>query len=169
MKQVFESERIRFVEVSEELVRDYLVMVNDEEHVNRFIRGFIGGSGKSYTEEQEREWVRSKQKENALVFSMIEKESGAFIGNIELMDVSEDEGELGIALTAAMQDKGYGTEAVQRLIRYAFEEMNLKRVRLRTRPFNRRAIHVYETCGFREYARTEDHICMEYRREHSAD
>ncbi len=39
---------------------------------------------------------------------MLEKESGAFIGNIELMDVNDGVGELGISIRAVMQDKGYG-------------------------------------------------------------
>ena len=54
MDQVFESNRISFVEVSELLVNDYLDMVNDYENVNRF----IGGKQKTYTAEQERKWVQ---------------------------------------------------------------------------------------------------------------
>ena len=48
MDPVFESSQIRFVEVSELLVKDYLDMVNDYENVNRF----IGGEHKTFTEEQ---------------------------------------------------------------------------------------------------------------------
>ena len=49
MKQIFESDNICFVEVSELLVNDYLAMVNDEKNFTMF----IGGRVKSYTEEQE--------------------------------------------------------------------------------------------------------------------
>ena len=59
MKQIFASERIRFVEVSELLVKDYLVMVNDMERVERF----LGGAHEPYTEEQELAWVRKKREE----------------------------------------------------------------------------------------------------------
>ena len=96
MKQIFESERISFVEVSENLIGDYLIMVNDVENVRRF----IGGKQEPYTAEQEISWVRGKLENKEPVFSMIEKESGDFIGNIELMDVTGSEGELGIAITA---------------------------------------------------------------------
>ena len=160
MKQIFESEQISFVEVSEQLVGDYLVMVNDYEHVNRF----IGGKHKTYTEEQEIEWVERKLEEKACVFSMIEKKSGAFIGNIELMDVSGPSAELGIAITAQKQDLGFGTEAVLELVNYGRETLGLERIFLRTNPDNARAIHVYEKCGFREYDRTEEDIYMEYSR-----
>jgi hypothetical protein len=69
MDQVFESNRISFVEVSELLVNDYLDMVNDYENVNRF----IGGKQKTYTAEQERKWIQKKLEEKAPVFSMLEK------------------------------------------------------------------------------------------------
>ena len=145
MKQVFESDRIRFVEVSELLVPDYLVMVNDVEHVDRF----IGGWHEPFTEEQEIRWVREKLREKAPVFSMIDRESGRFIGNIELMDVSASAGELGVAVTADQQDRGYGTEAVSAMTKYGMERLGLKRIYLRTNPDNARAIRVYEKCGFR--------------------
>ncbi len=157
MKQLFESERIRFVEVSEELVPDYLRMVNDLEHVGRF----IGRRTEPVSEEKERKWVREKLDEKAVLFSMIEKSSGAFIGNIELMDFTETEAELGIAITAAKQELGYGTEAIRAVTGYAFDELGLKRVFLKVYPDNARAIRVYEKCGFREYDRTEEDVFME--------
>ena len=157
MKQIFESERIRFVEVSELLIDDYLRMVNDDENVNRF----IGTTGMIYTKDKETEWVNRKLKEKAPVFSMLEKDSGEFIGNIELMDVSDHEGELGIAITAEKQEQGYGTEAILALTDYGMKHLGLKRIFLRTRPENLRAIHVYEKCGFLEYDRTKEHVFME--------
>ena len=160
MKQVFESKRISFVEVSEQLVKDYLTMVNDYENVNRF----IGGMHKTITEEQELKWVHEKLEENTPVFSMIEKKSAEFIGNIELMDVNGSVGELGVALTAAKQNSGYGTEAVSATTEYGFRQLGLKRIFLRTNPDNSRAIHVYQKCGFREYDRTDEHVYMELNR-----
>ncbi|MBR0199454.1 MAG: GNAT family N-acetyltransferase [Oscillospiraceae bacterium] len=157
MKQLFESERIRFVEVSEEQVPDYLRMVNDLEHVGRF----IGRRTEPVSEEKERKWVREKLDEKAVLFSMIEKSSGAFIGNIELMDFTETEAELGIAITAAKQELGYGTEAIRAVTDYAFDQLVLKRVFLKVYPDNARAIRVYEKCGFREYGRTEEDVFME--------
>ena len=160
MDPVFESSQIRFVEVSELLVKEYLDMVNDYENVNRF----IGGEHKTYTEEQERKWVQRKLEEKALVFSMLEKKSGDFIGNIELMDVNDSAAELGIAITAAKQNSGYGTEAVLAVTEYGVRQLGLKRVFLRTDPENSRAIHVYQKCGFIEYDRNDEHVYMELLR-----
>ena len=157
MIQVFESEHILFVRPTERLVPDYLVMVNDWEHVGRL----IGPRRDPIPEEKERRWVQKKLAENAPLFSMLEKDTGAFIGNIELMDVANGAGELGIAITAAMQDKGYGTEAIPAMVRYGMETLGLCRIFLKVYPDNARAIHVYEKCGFREYDRTADDVFME--------
>ena len=157
MKQIFESENISYVEVTEELIPDYLTMVNDIEHVDRF----IGGPHEPYTEAQEAEWVQEQLREKNPVFSMIEKKSGRFIGNIELMNITGSAGELGIAIIAAMQEKGYGTEAVKAITNYGMNTLGLNRVCLRTNLDNFRAIHVYEKCGFREFKRTDEHVCME--------
>lgn len=157
MKPVFETRRIRFVRVSEELVKDYLAMVNDPEHVGRF----IGGRTEPVSEEKEIRWVREKIAEKAVLFSMLEKDSGDFIGNIELMDVKDAAAELGIALTAEKQDCGFGTEAIPALLAYGRTRLGLKRVFLKVYPDNLRAIHVYEKCGFREFDRTDKDVFME--------
>lgn len=44
--------------------------------------------------------------------------------------------------------KGYGTEAMQILLDYAFLEMNLHRLHLRVFSFNKAAIRLYEKIGF---------------------
>ena len=98
MEQVFESRRISFVRVSEQLVPDYLIMINDTENVGRY----FAGQKEPYTVEQEIDWVRKTLEENAEVFSMIEKSSGEFIGNIELRE------ELGIALVKKEEAEDQG-------------------------------------------------------------
>lgn len=46
------------------------------------------------------------------------------------------------------RSKGYGTEAIRLMLKYAFHELNLERVGLDVIASNLRAIHVYEKCGF---------------------
>ena len=159
MDTVFTSQRIRFVSVSESLIADYLAMVNDVEHVARFIG--LSRRSEPIKAEQERRWVQKKLAEDAAVFSMLEKATGAFIGNIELMDAANGKAELGVAITAAMQEKGYGTETIRTVVRYGMETLLLRRIVLKVYPDNARAIHVYEKCGFREYDRTADDVFME--------
>ena len=159
MPPVFESENIFFVRVSDSLVPDYLAMVNDVEHVARLIG--LSRRSEPITAEQERRWVQKKLAEDATVFSMLEKTTGTFIGNIELLHIENGSAELGIAITAAMQEKGYGTEAIPAMVQYGMETLGLLRIFLKVYPDNARAIHVYEKCGFREYDRTADDVFME--------
>jgi len=44
--------------------------------------------------------------------------------------------------------KGYGTDAMRIILRYAFTELNLRRVSLNTFEYNPRAIRSYEKVGF---------------------
>lgn len=44
--------------------------------------------------------------------------------------------------------KGYGTDAMNLILRYAFMELNLRRISLDTFEYNPRAIHSYEKVGF---------------------
>jgi RimJ/RimL family protein N-acetyltransferase len=44
--------------------------------------------------------------------------------------------------------KGYGTDAMKVILRFAFQELNLRRVTLNTFEYNPRAIRSYEKAGF---------------------
>ena len=108
---IFESERISFVKLTEKLVQDYLDMVNDID-----VQKYISHNRKKYELNGELEWIKSKLEENAIIFSMIEQESNEFIGNIEIMEIKDNVGEMGIAITPKKQDKHYGQEAIKRFI-----------------------------------------------------
>ncbi len=160
MNTRFESENIRFVEVSEALLQDYLDMVNDFERVGRL----IGRGPEPVSEEKELRWIREKREEGAAICSMLEKRSGEFIGNIELMDIADGAAELGIAITAKKQDQGYGTEAIRAALACGMDRLGLNRIFLKVYPDNARAIRCYEKCGFREYDRTDKDVFMEVTR-----
>ena len=161
MNVVFESENILYVQPSFDLIPDYLEMVNDIEHVARF----IGERREPYTEEEERSYMQKKLDQKAEMFSMLEKSTRRFIGNLEFMNRKDDEAEWGIVMTYRMQDKGYGTEALKRSVEYGFAELGLRRIYLAVYANNPRAIHVYEKCGFKEFDRNDVDIFMEIRRD----
>lgn len=156
-KSIFESERILFIRPSYDLIPDYLDMVNDIDNVARF----IGERREPYSEEEERDYIRDKMDKTSTMFSMIEKISDKFIGNVEFFNRNDDEAEFGIVLTASMQNKGYGKEALERSVEYGFNELHLRRIILGVYVNNPRAIHVYEQCGFKEYDRNDVDVFME--------
>jgi RimJ/RimL family protein N-acetyltransferase len=78
------------------------------------------------------------------------------IGFVSLHDIewNNQNGELSVGIwDPAYQDRGYGSEALQLILNYAFYEINLFRVGLTVIASNARAIHVYQKHGFREEGR----------------
>ena len=157
MNVIFESENIIYIRPSFDLVPEYLEMVNDIENVAKY----IGERRTLLTEQEEIDYIKDKMDKDATMFSMLEKDTNEFIGNIEFFNRVDDEAEWGIVLTTKQQNKGYGTEALKRSVEYGFNELNLKRIYLGVYANNPRAIHVYEQCGFKEYDRTDVDIFME--------
>ena len=60
--------------------------------------------------------------------------------------------------------KGYGTEAMQLILGYAFLEINLERVTLTVFEYNPRAIRSYEKIGFRHEGRLRGALLREGKR-----
>jgi len=60
--------------------------------------------------------------------------------------------------------QGYGTDAMKVILRYAFQELNLRRVSLNTFEYNPRAIRSYEKAGFVHEGRMREYLSREGRR-----
>lgn len=60
--------------------------------------------------------------------------------------------------------KGYGSDAMKVILRFAFQELNLRRVALDTFEYNPRAIHSYEKVGFIHEGRARKYLYREGRR-----
>ena len=60
--------------------------------------------------------------------------------------------------------KGYGTDALRVLLRYAFDELNLHRISLSMLEGNERAMRSYEKCGFRYEGRERQAWAYDGRR-----
>ncbi|NLD19511.1 MAG: GNAT family N-acetyltransferase [Clostridiales bacterium] len=87
-----------------------------------------------------------------MVWAMVDKETGSIIGSIGLdldsirPDVASKE--LGYSLDESYWGRGLMTEAAKRLICYAFEELKLTVLMIRTSDSNRRSQRIIEKCGF---------------------
>jgi RimJ/RimL family protein N-acetyltransferase len=61
-------------------------------------------------------------------------------------------------------NKGYGTDVMNTLLRFAFTEINLRRVTLTVFEYNPRAIRSYEKAGFRHEGRKRQLLNREGKR-----
>jgi RimJ/RimL family protein N-acetyltransferase len=86
---------------------------------------------------------------------------GLYIGGCALFhfDNTAQTCELGIGIgDKSYWGKGYGREAVQLLLDYAFRLRNMHKVWLTTHGANERAQRAYRACGFVEEGRLRDHV-----------
>lgn len=88
--------------------------------------------------------------EDELRFSIIERETGTFLGAIGLMIVNRDIPyfEIGYWLRTSHVGKGYMTEAVCLIEEYAFKELNAKRVEIKASDKNIKSYAIAERCGY---------------------
>ena len=158
---VFESENIQYIKLSEELISEYLIMVNDPEVANK-----ISHNMRTFTYEEEQEWVRNKLEKNAICYSMIEKITGEYIGNIEIIRINNGIGEIGITITPKKQNKHYGTESMKAIMDYGYNNLNLIGFELEVYSTNSRAIRCYENVGFQKdgVGKTEEDIHMIHKK-----
>ena len=160
LELVFESEHIQYVKLSENLINEYLLMVNNPEIANK-----ISHDVRTFTYEEEQNWVKRKLEENSMCYSMIEKSTGSYIGNVEIVSVHDGIGEIGITITEKQQNKHFGTEAMRTIINYGYNNLNLKGFELNVYSTNLRAIHCYEKVGFVKdgIGKTEEDIHMIFK------
>ena len=98
-----------------------------------------------------REWWSSSRGRDDLVNFVIETLPGEPIGvcGLEGIDASSRSCWLGIWIGAAHWERGFGTDAMRTVCRFAFRQMNLQRVSLYVFDTNPRGRAVYEKVGFK--------------------
>lgn len=92
------------------------------------------------------------QEEQPLVIETKNGDEWVTIGNLGLASIDKiaRATEFGIVIgNKEYWNQGYGTEALQLLLKHCFETLNLNRVMLRVYQDNPRAIRVYEKVGFK--------------------
>lgn len=121
--------------------------VNDEE-TTRYLSIYLPMN--TFDEEN---WVEnlSKNKSTDIVFGIESLKEKTLIGNIGLHGINfvARKANLGIFIgEEEYRGKGYGTEAIKKVIEYAFFTVNLRKITLSVLSFNERAKKCYKKCGF---------------------
>lgn len=89
-------------------------------------------------------------------FSIRALDDDRLLGDVDLSGINWASGEAIVGIGIGDRNdwgKGYGTDAMQIVLRFAFTELNLHRVFLNTFEYNPRAIRSYEKCGFKHEGR----------------
>lgn len=104
------------------------------------------------TEAQHAEWFEAIQRrKDAVIFGIRLLDTQSLIGSCQLHSINDihRSAELQIRLGESEgRGHGYGTEAVQLLLDFAFKDLNLRRVYVHVLATNGRALRLYEKVGF---------------------
>lgn len=85
-------------------------------------------------------------------FIIAHKDTEEYIGQLDLIEIDwvNRVGTIGVVIgTKENLGKGLGTEAIRLLQRFVFNKLNLNKLELDVRAFNKRAIRCYEKSGFK--------------------
>lgn len=122
-------------------------------HNSNYLRLLDWDPARIHSAKATQEWIE-KHIDDVLSyeFAIQLSENDAIIGTTGLDGVSINHQHAFVGIGIGEEEywnKGYGTDAMETLLRYAFEELNLYRVTLNVFAYNQRAIRSYQKVGFR--------------------
>jgi RimJ/RimL family protein N-acetyltransferase len=127
-------------------------------------------SANRFSVKKETEWIQKEQEKEPpafYLFAIRTLEDDHLIGFVGLDGDFFPHGEAFVGIGIGEREfwgKGYGTDAMEVILRYAFQEFNLRRVSLDTFEYNPRAIRSYEKAGFVHEGRAREFLSREGRR-----
>jgi UDP-4-amino-4,6-dideoxy-N-acetyl-beta-L-altrosamine N-acetyltransferase len=117
------------------------------------------------TAEGHREWLRTMVATGRVVqFVIIEKKNTRPIGSVFLRDVDYEfeKAEFGIFIgEEEALGLGYGTEAAELMLAYAFDDLRLHKIYLRLLTDNEAAEKCYRKAGFRQEALLKEEVKLD--------
>ncbi len=98
------------------------------------------------------DWYRTRNDtDDRLDLAIVDRSTGVCVGEAVLNDFDPENHSCNfrILIGPRGRDRGLGTEATRLIVAYGLEELGLHRIELSVYAFNPRALHVYETIGFK--------------------
>lgn len=135
-------------------VQKYVKWMNDFK-----VTDGINGSQNLVTLESEKEWIEKNNKDGNFQFAIVKQENNELIGNCGFNELDTVNGKATIGIFIGEEEnrsKGYGAEALELLISYGFDYLNLNNIMLAVYSFNERAIACYKKIGFKEIGRRRE-------------
>lgn len=169
----YESERLYLSPICIDDYQIYTKWLNDET-----LASGLDNFKNNITETSEREWIENNNKRGTHHFSIIRKDDNKIIGGygLEIKDeVSRRYHVGGFIGEISDRGKGYGTEALKLITKYAFEILNAETLFSGIFAFNEASIKSAIKAGYKEAGKYRsayfyngkfhDEICVEITRE----
>lgn len=127
-------------------IDEVLTMVNDS------LLNDLTGTTATFSREQIENWLATRPAQTERCdWAILDNESGEFAGEIVLNDYNAERNTMNLRICLAGSqwfDRGIGTAAIDAVLTYAFDGMNLQKVTLAVLTNNLRAQRVYARLGF---------------------
>lgn len=143
------GKRVYLSPMNVEDVETYVKWLNDFS-----VTDGLGTSCRITSLENEKEWIL--QNSDKYQFAIVSLESDKLIGNCGIQGIEQLRqcAEVGLFIgDEENRNKGYGEEALNLLLNYGFDYLNLNNIMLKVFSFNERAISCYKKVGFKEIGR----------------
>ena len=141
----------------EDVDENYTRWMNDEK-----ITQFLESRGKSYSIEDLRNYVEKiKESKSDVLFGIFENGNNMHVGNIKIgkIDSFHMHAEVGIMIgDKGCWGKGYGTEAIGLVLKYAFSELCLNKLTAGMYSENVGAFKSFVNNGFRKVGVFKEHV-----------
>lgn len=115
---------------------------------------FLGGFSTGYSMQDLHEWIEfHRTRTDEILWIIAEKNSDLCLGHVGLYKIDHRVriAEFAILLgDKTWWGKGVGKHVSRAVIDYGFRQLNLHRIQLTVLATNQRAIHLYESLGFRQ-------------------
>ncbi|MBI1878627.1 MAG: GNAT family N-acetyltransferase [Chloroflexi bacterium] len=151
---MLKGERLTLRAIERDDLPRYVAWLNDPEVIEHLLAHL------PFNLDDETDWYESQRKDSTMQnFAMVVSAENLHIGSIGLMGINqrEQQAELGIMIGDKTHwNQGYGREAIQLVLLFGFNILNLHRIYLRVDASHPAAIRCYLSCGFVEEGRLRD-------------
>ena len=167
IQNIFRSERLRLVALTPE--KDAQLM-NTWRRDTEYARLLDSDPVRLFNKAENKKWVEKMQKAESfdgiefMIYALPDDKPIGFIG---LDGINWHNGNSWVGIGIGERDywsKGFGSEAMCMVARYAFEELGLHRINLNVFAYNERAIRSYEKVGFKVEGRVREALHRDGKR-----
>lgn len=146
---MYYGEKVCLRAYKEEDIKKALQFINDKE----LMKNLTTKIPFPMTLWEEEEFIKSQKsnQKGEYKFAIEDLEAKKYIGGCGINDVNWLTRVATVGIMIGDKDywgKGYGSDAMQVLIKFIFEDMNMRKIRLSAFSFNERALKCYTKCGF---------------------